>query len=232
MSVRKRTIAASFIGAGAPFSVPFFTGPLPLTADALSLGLALFSIVLLGYCLKLSRSLKKTSLERNAIFSNTPLPVFELDRGLKITRANRAAGEIAGCAEDGLAGKDFLALANGEDEKNLEEGLKAVLKGKETGRLISELTFNDDIPPVVFELTLLPSSNGGVTIMAREVGEVERLHDEMEQVKKEAEDASLKLKKTIKDLEEFALIAVRRERKMQEIRNHFIKPKDPQDRSA
>src|SRR5574337_714961 len=107
MYVRKRTIAASFIGAGAP-SI-FFAGLLPLTADALSLGLALFSIVLLACCLKLSRSLKRASLERSATFSGAPLPVFELDRGLKIIRVNRAAGELTGCPEDELKGRDFLS---------------------------------------------------------------------------------------------------------------------------
>ncbi len=235
MSVRKLTTAASIAGLGAPsVFVPFFFGALLPSGnpfeDVLAIGLALLSAGLFGYCLKLSRSLKKSSLERPDLFPDAPFPVFELDCGLKITLMNRAVSEIAGCPVDGLTGKDFLALAAVEESKNLEAGLKAALEDKKTRRLSSELIFKDNSPNA-FELTLVPSRDG-VTVMARDIGEIKRLYDEIERVKKEAEDASLKLKKTIKDLEEFALIAVRRERKMQEIRNHFIKPKDPHDRSS
>lgn len=234
MSVRKLTTAASIRGSGAPsVFVPFFFGallPAGPFADVLAIGLALLSVGLFGYCLKLSRSLKKASLERPDLFSDAPFPVFKLDCGLKITLMNRAVSELTGYPVDELTGKDFLTLAAWEDRKSLDDGLKAALEDKKTRRLSSELVFKDNSPNA-FELTLVPSRDG-VTVMARDIGEVKRLYDEIERVKKEAEDASLKLKKTIKDLEEFALIAVRRERKMQEIRNYFIKPKDPHDRSA
>src|SRR3972149_2453495 len=53
----------------------------------------------------------------------------------------------------------------------------------------------------------------------------QRLIDELYSARAQAEETEKKLKKTIRDLEEFALLAVRRELKMQELRERFVEHK-------
>src|SRR3972149_8126664 len=60
---------------------------------------------------------------------------------------------------------------------------------------------------------------------AGENKEQQRLVDELCSARAQAEETEKKLKKTISDLEEFALLAGRREVKMQELRERFVELK-------
>lgn len=55
--------------------------------------------------------------------------------------------------------------------------------------------------------------------------ERKRLMNELISARAQAEETEKKLKKTISDLEEFALLAIRRELKMQELRERFVQIK-------
>jgi len=58
-----------------------------------------------------------------------------------------------------------------------------------------------------------------------DAGESKRLVVELACARAQAQETEKKLKKTISDLEEFALLAIRRELKMQELRERFVQLK-------
>ncbi|MBI5344435.1 MAG: hypothetical protein HZB83_03715 [Deltaproteobacteria bacterium] len=62
--------------------------------------------------------------------------------------------------------------------------------------------------------------------MERDIEEIKRLKEELERARKEAENNSARLRETLDEMEEFALLAVRREVKMREIRERFKKLKN------
>lgn len=52
--------------------------------------------------------------------------------------------------------------------------------------------------------------------------DIKKLLDELDSARAQAEETEKKLKRTISELEEFALLAIRRELKMQELRERFV----------
>lgn len=234
MSVRKLTIAAG----GALFlSILFLVlAAYPSEAsgkNALIAALALSSAGLLGWCLKLSRSLKEAVEGRLNIINNIPCPVIELDSKGKVAGFNKAFSGITGYSEDEdeIAGRDFLDLMPEEQRPGFEDALKPISEGKAFTGFEAVLKLKDG-RVISFEFTVLPVKSGKAcfVLAGRGVGELKKMEYELEKVKAEAAEASSKLRKTINDLEQFALMAVRREKKMQEIRNHFIKLKEGRDR--
>ncbi len=232
MSVRKLTIAAG----GALFlSILFLVlAAYPSWASgksALIAALALSSAGLLGWCLKLSRSLKEAVEGRLNIINNIPCPVIELDSKGKVSGFNKAFSGITGYCEDEIVGKDFLDLMPEGQRPGFEDALKSISEGKAFTGFEAVLKLKDGRDNS-FEFTVLPVKSGKAcfVLAGRGVGELKKMECELEKVKAEAAEASSKLRKTINDLEQFALMAVRREKKMQEIRDHFIKSKDGRDR--
>ena len=112
------------------------------------------------------------------------------------------------------AGHSVLAtLSEGEAINNAD--LKLVLKnGAES----------------FFEFNAVPLWKDGVAAgcccIGRDIEERRKIMSELEAARKHAEEATAKLKKTVNDLEEFSLLAVRRELKMQELREMFVRLKE------
>ena len=66
----------------------------------------------------------------------------------------------------------------------------------------------------------------GCCCIGRDIEERRKIMSELETARSHAEEATAKLKKTVNDLEEFSLLAVRRELKMQELREMFVRLKE------
>ncbi|MBI5343924.1 MAG: hypothetical protein HZB83_01065 [Deltaproteobacteria bacterium] len=78
----------------------------------------------------------------------------------------------------------------------------------------------------VIRRALMPLAEAGRSVKDIPQEEIKRLNEELERARKEAADNSIRLRETLDEMEEFALLAVRREVKMREIRERFKKLKN------
>lgn len=149
------------------------------------------------------------------VLDSLPDPVVETDAAGRIVFVNRAALLLAGC-DAGAFGqqcKEFLTAACRS------------LSGHETFE--APLAMRDGSARFFeFKAVRLGGPEGGSLFIGRDSDERKRILDELTTARTQEVEASTKLKKTISDLEEFALLAIRRELKMQELRERFVRLKE------
>ncbi len=169
-----------------------------------------------------------TELEdsRRALIESLPMAAFEVDEAGSIIYANDEAAGMMGRAADEAKGLNVFDLAPGEGKEALRRLLDAAfLKGAARGAVMVKGGM------ALHGVFALPSARAGAKpsclVLLRNDGGLEAARDELERVRKESAEASERLKKTIRDLEDFALIAVRRELKMQEMRETFLRLREP-----
>ncbi len=178
---------------------------------------------------RLSGNLNESRVHYSDLVDTIPEALVETDRLGKITFINEAARALTGYSEKDLIGRDYTDLFPPDATPAVREIFDAVMNG---GTLK-----NREFPIILkdgkvryFEFSDSPvragGRGGGVTgcrFVGRDIDERKRIMDELKKAKKESEETSAKLKRTVEDLEEFALLAVRRELKMHEIRERFKK---------
>jgi len=157
-----------------------------------------------------------------------PDPIVEIDKKGFISRMNDAACVAIGYTLAELANTPFTSLVHQGAGYLFEDAMKRILQGEAVKRLELPLVMKDGCTGF-FEFTCAPiwreGSVAAVRCIGRDTEEHRRTLEELIAAKAQAEETSEKLKRTVKDLEEFALLAVRREFKMQEIRERFVKLK-------
>lgn len=181
-------------------------------------------ITIEGYCDKLSQRIQELEVQESELLRTIPDAVVELDRSGSIKYLNGSAVRLTGYGEAEVLGMPCTAFIPAELCSEFKEAFKTALDGKTVSSC--------GLPFILkggrvnsFEWSVMPVwKSGEVTgclFIGKDTEELVRLSDELGNARKEAEENSEKLKKTIKDLEEFALLAVRRELKMREIRERF-----------
>ncbi|MBI5884984.1 MAG: PAS domain S-box protein [Deltaproteobacteria bacterium] len=157
-----------------------------------------------------------------------PDPVVETDEKGFIKHMNDAACVATGYTPTELVSTPFTSLIQQGAGYHFEDAMKRILQGEPVKRLELPLVLKDGRTDL-FEFTCAPiwrqGSVAAVRCVGRDTQERCRMLEELLAAKSQAEETSEKLKRTVKDLEEFALLAVRREFKMQEIRDRFVKLK-------
>ncbi|OGP18475.1 MAG: hypothetical protein A2Z79_04030 [Deltaproteobacteria bacterium GWA2_55_82] len=159
-------------------------------------------------------------MPRNAFFNRLPDPLLEIDRRGRILFANEAALKQTGYAAAEVVGK------------RLYDFTPALTKDLSVARPCSILELPvrlKDGSDRFFEFSIaLKDGDGasGYLCIGRDSDGRKRLLDELTSARTQAEETSRNLKKTVSDLEEFALLAVRREFKMQELRERFVQLKE------
>jgi signal transduction histidine kinase len=173
----------------------------------------------------LSCSLRDESCRCRGFLQILPNSAMELDKRGYIIWLNDAAVSDAGFAGDRCLGRqlaDFLAV----DERSgfiaaLDE---AALSGSIVRREIQLHIFG--AAPNRFQVICVPIiRDGNLTgwrCVVRDVEAMQKLQEELVRARNESQVTTEKLNKTISDLEEFALLAIRREFKMQELRERFV----------
>lgn len=147
------------------------------------------------------------------VLDSIPDPVIETDGSGRIVFANRAALLASDCdAEKALGRRCADFLSNGFHSHPGHGKFEAPLPMKDGSTRF-------------FEFKTVKLGSGSICI-GRDSDERKRLLDELTSARTQEIEASTKLKKTISDLEEFALLAIRRELKMQEIRERFVRLKE------
>lgn len=176
---------------------------------------------------RLSGNLNESRAHYSALVNTIPDALAEIDEYGSITFINEAVKALTGYSEKDLIGKDpagFIPRGSTAEVRNIFD---AVLRG--------ETLKNRELPIILkdgstryFEFSSSPIRGGGGKVVGcrfvgRDIDERKRIMDELKKTREKSDEASVKLKRTIEDLEEFALLAVRRELKMHEIREKFKK---------
>lgn len=172
---------------------------------------------------------EKYDTVRREVLDSLPDPFLELDRKGRIVFVNEAALTATGYNAGEVLGRPCLDFVPAEWKRRAED-----LLGAGSGQKGFELTLVlRDGRTRFFEFNSVPLKNGGLVTgcfcIGRDSDERKRLLDELTAARGQAGETSRKLKKTISDLEEFALLAIRRELKMQELRERFVQIQDEHD---
>lgn len=191
---------------------------------------------------RLAELIEADEARRKDLIAAIPAAVIQLDASGSIARLNGFAAMLTGRSATEALEMDYTDITPTRSHHEMKEVFKAVSGGETvTGRVITIL--GDDCREITCELSAVPLWKGsgaqGCVLMFRDVDEKRRLETELKSAWLKAEEASAKLDKTMQCLEEFSLMAVRRELKMREIRERLnglrketdLK-KDPFDRSA
>lgn len=173
----------------------------------------------------LSCSLRDESCRCRGFLQILPNAAMELDKRGYIVWLNDAAVNDAGFAGGRCLGRplaDFLAV----DERS---GFMAALgEAAPSGSVLRrEVQLRiSGAAPNRFQVICAPIvKDGNLTgwrCVARDVEAMSKLQEELVRARNDSQVTTEKLNKTISDLEEFALLAIRRESKMQELRERFV----------
>jgi hypothetical protein len=186
---------------------------------------------LLGSVEGLIRSYGEISARYKALKGALHKPLFDLDPSGVCVNANEKAKSLL----DGLEDRPLSRLVEEGCRGKFNTFLDDVRKGGPPSELDTLLS-SPDGRRVPVKLSAAPVLRGGQTtgliVIAESAPETRRLSRELKHTKIEAERTAERLRKTINDLEEFALLAVRRELKMREIRERLKKMSDRVDAGA
>lgn len=182
-----------------------------------------------AYVLSASALLDEYREQHRDLLMSVPDILLEIDVEGKILFVNRAASEVTGYPEDNVLGRRFTDfITPGSSEKALS-AFSSVLDGRRANGVELEIMLSSGSASF-FEFNAVPLwRNGfiaGCCCIGRDIDERRKIMTELESARRHAEEATVKLKKTVSDLEEFSLLAVRRELKMQELREMFVRLKE------
>lgn len=179
-------------------------------------------------CLEhLSASVKENTEAHNRVIKNIPCAAIELDSTLNIISINEEARRLTGFGPEVLERPFSTLLPDGHWEV-LKSVLEDALEASYASRAKCAMLLKNGAAPVL-EFNIIPvAMEGGkrLLITAKDSAEADAVREELEKARVEAEENSARLKKTISELEEFALMAVRREMKMREIRERLSELKE------
>jgi len=175
----------------------------------------------------LSGSLNESRAQYSDLVNAIPDALAETDERGNITFVNEAVKKLTGYSEKDLIGTDHSAFIPQAAAAEMRDIFDTVMKGG---------TLNNRELPIIlkdgsaryFEFSASPIRKpdgkiSGCRFVGRDIDERKRIIEELKRTREESAEASVKLKRTIEDLEEFSLLAVRREIKMHEIRERIRK---------
>lgn len=170
---------------------------------------------------RLINSLNESVAHCRELVKTMPDLVMDIDRSGDITYMNEAATRLTGYTEEDVLNRPYTGFVDKRSSDEAGKAFKKVLNGESVRNLeLSLILKNGDVN--LFEFNAVPIWRAGAPAVCRAVGrdieERKEIMGELKKARTEAEESSEKLKKTVRDIEDFALLAVRREIKMQEIR--------------
>jgi len=182
-----------------------------------------------SYVLSAGALLDEYREQHRDLITGIPDILLEIDRSGVVIFANRTALEAVGYPEDEMLGRPFLSFVALEWRPAASAYLATLQQGETVSNADLKLVLKNRSESF-FEFNAVPLwKNGAVAgccCIGRDIEERRKIMHELESARKHAEEATAKLKKTVCDLEEFSLLAVRRELKMQELREMFVRLKE------
>ncbi|MBI5587976.1 MAG: PAS domain S-box protein [Deltaproteobacteria bacterium] len=191
---------------------------------------------------KLAGLLRESEARQKDLISTIPCAVIQLDNSGSVVYLNEPALALTGYSAMEAAGLDYTDFTPQGSHHEMKEAIKAVIGGNAVSDREMHI-LGKDSREVAFEFSAMPLWKGrqphGCLLIGRDVDEKKKIEDELKIARFKMQEAAVKLNKTIQCLEEFSLMAVRRELKMQEIRERLMElkkdtglKKEPLDRTA
>ncbi len=156
----------------------------------------------------------------------TPAALMEIDSSGNIVPLNGPARRLTGHEENLTQGRPFAQFIPVENRAEIECLLNEIWQGNTVkNRELPFVRADGAVARLIMGGAPLLNDGKvmGILITAHDPGTTETLARELEDARREAGETTEQLKKTIREIEEFALLAVKREVKMQEIRERLKK---------
>lgn len=191
---------------------------------------------------RLSELLSDSEIRHKDLVMTLPDAVVELDRSGALVYLNDAALSLTGYKPDEIRKLDYTDLTPHGSHHEMKEVFQSVLEGNTVSN--RELPFiGKDCRESLFRFTAVPLWKGrepsGCLLIGMDTEEKKRLSSDLKSERLKSGELSSRLNKAIQSLEEFSLMAVRRELKMREIRERLanlkkdaVSRKEPFDRTA
>lgn len=183
-------------------------------------------------CVTLAKQIRDNREFTDSLIGSFSDAVFAVDKGGQIISVNERLKEITGIAEAKWVGVSLEALIPENEKERLKNAIAKAFKNEAAFDYELALTPEKN-REFLFSFNILPVKKEGhpasVIFIGREPGGYKRLEEELKRTREEALEASEKLKKTIREIDDLALLAVRRELKMQDIRERFQRLREEQE---
>lgn len=163
-------------------------------------------------------------MELDSLVRSLPVAILDIDMDGRITFANEAALALTGYLPSDMNGLPFTSLIPKEDPDNAGMLLQKVLSGEKiSGNDIRMLCKDGSARQVEFSATPIVEGGRvtGCRCVALDMNSSKALEAALQEARSNSEEAVARLGKAERDLEQFAMIAIRREVKMREIRERL-----------
>jgi PAS domain S-box-containing protein len=186
---------------------------------------------LAGYYNEMAQKLRGPVNNYRELVETIPDAVVELDREGYISYANEAALAVGGYKSEEMLFKNYIEFVPPPSRDAWARVFNTVLGGETVKNSEQAVNFKDGAGSV--EINAFPiwkeKEIVGVRCMLKDIREQKRMMDELVRARENAEEMAKKLRTTVEELEEFALLAVRRELKMQEIKDGLKRMREKRD---
>lgn len=179
---------------------------------------------------KLSLAYRELLARYQCLMEISPSAIFEIDSNGNIVSLNGPARKLTGVPDDGRTpGSPLKGFLPAQSRAELDELFGDIRQGNTVNSRQLPFVWGDggvnrlDVSgaPLWSDGTVM-----GYLISIHDTNRADRLAMELEDARRVTEETTDQLKKTILDIEEFALLAVKREVKMQEIREKLKRFKE------
>lgn len=179
---------------------------------------------------KLSLAYHELLARYQGLMEITPSAIIEIDASGNIVSLNNPARKLTGRPEDNRTQESpFAQFLPGQNRAELDKLFGDIRQGNAiSGRQLPLVQEDGGVNRLDVNSAPLWSDGmiTGYLISIHDAGKAERLMMELEDARRITEETTEQLKKTILDIEEFTLLAVKREVKMQEIRERLKRFKE------
>jgi two-component system sensor histidine kinase VicK len=186
---------------------------------------------LTGYYNEMVQKLRGPVNHYRELVETIPDAVVELDREGYISYANEAALAVRGYKREEMLFKNYTEFVPPPSRDAWARVFNTVLGGETVKNSEQAVNFKDGTGSV--EINAFPiwreKEIVGVRCLLKDIREQKRMMDELVRARENAEEMAKKLRATVEELEEFALLAVRRELKMQEIKDGLKRMREKRD---
>lgn len=153
-----------------------------------------------------------------------PVAVLDIDMDGKVTAVNEAASTLSGYKPSDMKGRPLHSFLTEECLDDARDLIQKALSGRVINSIELRMALKSG-DACSIGATAGPIRNGseiiGCRCVAFEMNSSKELESALLKARRASEEASIRLEKAERDLEEFALIAIKREGKMREIRERL-----------
>ena len=151
-----------------------------------------------------------------------PVPVIRVSKEGIVVYVNREFLQWSGYEDKECRGRRLDSFVEKTEHHRVTDLLEELSRGKTIRGVQVRFLKKDGFALVELDGAGLDNSDGDGVVVLKDIESIKKVMRELEGARKRAEEAKEKLKKMVNELEEFALIAIRREMKLKEIKERIL----------